>query len=73
VDFKVLFSTEAVNDLSEIVEFIAPDSPEAASRFGQSLINHVKVDFPKDRYTHLEAPPGPQVTTYPIQDLLPDS
>jgi len=43
VDFKILFSDEALNDLGEIVESIAGDNPDAASRVAQSIIDHVKV------------------------------
>jgi plasmid stabilization system protein ParE len=43
VDFKVLLSEKALSDLSEVVEYITHDNPDAASRFWQSLINHVKV------------------------------
>jgi plasmid stabilization system protein ParE len=43
VDFKVLFSDEALNDISEIVESIAGDNPDAASRMARSIIDHIKV------------------------------
>jgi toxin ParE1/3/4 len=43
VDFKVLLSDQALSDLSEIVEYIAGESPEAATEVGQSLIGHVKI------------------------------
>ncbi len=43
MDFKILFSDEALNDLDEIVESIAGDNPDAASRVAQSIIDHVKV------------------------------
>ena len=43
MDFKVLFSDEALNDISEIVESIAGDNPDAASRMARSIIDHIKV------------------------------
>ena len=43
MDFKVLFSDEALNDISEIVQSIAGDNPDAASRVALSIIDHVKV------------------------------
>ena len=43
MDFKVLFSDEALRDLSEIIDYVARDNPEAASRLGRSLIDHSNV------------------------------
>ena len=43
MDFKILFSDQALSDLAEIVDYIAQDNPEAASRFGQSMIQHVRI------------------------------
>jgi plasmid stabilization system protein ParE len=36
--FKVLTTDNALNDLREIVEFIAEDDPRAAERLGEKLI-----------------------------------
>ena len=38
MDFKVLIGDSALNDLREIVEFIAQDDPRAAERLGEKLI-----------------------------------
>ncbi len=38
MDFKVLITDTALNDLREIVEFIARDNPQAAARLGEKLI-----------------------------------
>jgi hypothetical protein len=35
MDFKVLIADSAIADLKEIVEFVAADNPEAASRLGR--------------------------------------
>jgi len=43
VDFKVLFSDEALKDLSDLVEFIAADNADAASQVGRSIIDHAKI------------------------------
>ena len=43
MDFKVLFSDQALSDLGQIIDYVARDSPEAASRLGRSLIDHVKI------------------------------
>jgi plasmid stabilization system protein ParE len=43
VDFHVLFTQRALNDLAEIVGHIAEDDADAASRFGNSLLDHVQL------------------------------
>ena len=43
MDFKIFFSDEALNNLAAVADYIAQDDPEAASRVGQSLINHTKI------------------------------
>ena len=40
MDFKVLIADGALADLKEIVEFIAEDNPEAATRLGEKLVAH---------------------------------
>lgn len=37
--FKVILTPQSVNDLEEIVAFIAKDNPERARTFGNELIN----------------------------------
>ncbi len=41
MDYRLLFSQRALNDFAEIIGHIAEDDPEAASRFGSSLLDHV--------------------------------
>ena len=41
MDYRLLFTQRALNDLSEIVGHIARDDDEAASRFGNALLDHV--------------------------------
>jgi plasmid stabilization system protein ParE len=43
VDFKILFSDQALNDLSQIVEYVLEANPDAAERLGRSLLEHVKI------------------------------
>ncbi len=38
MDFKVLITDSAIADLKEIVEFVAEDNPEAATRPGKKLL-----------------------------------
>ncbi|MGZ5565219.1 MAG: type II toxin-antitoxin system RelE/ParE family toxin [Chthoniobacterales bacterium] len=40
MDFKVLITDSAIADLKTIVEFIAEDDQNAATRVGEKLINH---------------------------------
>jgi plasmid stabilization system protein ParE len=41
VDYRLVSTQKALNDLAETIEHIAEDDTEAASRFGSSLIAHV--------------------------------
>ena len=43
MDYRVLFAQKALNDLAGIVGYIAADDGEAASRFGEALLNHVEL------------------------------
>ena len=40
MDFKVLIADSAIDDLKEIVKFVAKDNPEAAIRVGEKLVAH---------------------------------
>jgi plasmid stabilization system protein ParE len=41
VDYRLLFTQRALNDLAEIIGHIAEEDDEAASRFGNALLDHV--------------------------------
>jgi plasmid stabilization system protein ParE len=41
VDYRILFTQRALNDLAEIIGHIAEDDGEAAMRFGSALLDHV--------------------------------
>lgn len=41
MDYRLLFTQRALSDLSEIVAHIPEDDEEAASRFGEALVDHV--------------------------------
>ena len=41
MDYRLLFSQRALDDFAEIIGHIAEDDPEAGSRFGSSLLDHV--------------------------------
>lgn len=43
MDYRLLFTQRALNDLAEIIAYIAQDDPEAASRFGDSLLDHIEL------------------------------
>src|SRR6266581_1940381 len=42
MDYKIVFSEPAIEDLENIVRFIAQDNPQAAARFGAKLIESVR-------------------------------
>lgn len=41
MDYRLLYTQRALNDLEEIINHIARDNAEAASRFGGSLLDHL--------------------------------
>ena len=41
MDYRLLFTQTALDDLSEIIGRIAEDDGDAASRFGNALLDHV--------------------------------
>jgi plasmid stabilization system protein ParE len=41
MDYRLLFTQRALNDLAAIISHIAEDDGEAASRFGDSLLDHI--------------------------------
>jgi plasmid stabilization system protein ParE len=43
VDYKILFTEDALNDLEVVLDFISVDHPSAADQFGTSLLNHVEL------------------------------
>lgn len=43
MDFKVLIADSAIDDLKEIVEFVAEDDPSAAVRLADKLINQALI------------------------------
>jgi len=43
VDYQLLYTQRALNDLAEIVSHIAEDDAESAFRFGRSLLDHVNL------------------------------
>ena len=43
MDCKVILSPRALNDLEEIVRFIAVDRPNSASRFGHRLLREAEM------------------------------
>lgn len=42
MDYKIVFSEPSIEDLENIVRFIARDNPQAAARFGSKLIESVR-------------------------------
>jgi addiction module RelE/StbE family toxin len=43
MDYKVVLAPRAIDDLRDIVLYVAPDRPEAAKRLGLALIEKTKV------------------------------
>jgi plasmid stabilization system protein ParE len=47
--WKIIFAPQALEELEQIVRFIAQDDPVAAERFGNYLIDHAEllIQFPE--------------------------
>ena len=43
MDFKVILSDAAIEDLREICSYISRDNPDAALRMGQGILAHVRI------------------------------
>ncbi len=43
MDYHLVFTQRALNDLSEIIGAIAESDTQAASRFGQGLLDHINL------------------------------
>lgn len=43
MDYRLVYTQRALNDLAEVVGHIAEDDADAASRFGSSLLDHVEL------------------------------
>ena len=41
MDYRIFFTQKALTDLAGLIRHIAEDDPDAASRFGNALLNHV--------------------------------
>lgn len=41
MDYRLLYTQRALNDLAEIIGHIGEDDADAASRFGSSLLDHI--------------------------------
>lgn len=68
MDYRVLFSQRALNDLSAIIGHIARDDEEAASRFGEALLDHVDLlgRFPRMGNTTRKRPQVRKLVHSPI-------
>ena len=49
MDYKIIFSDPAIDDLKSIVRYIAEDNQDAAAKFGGKLIESVRhlAEFPR--------------------------
>jgi len=51
MEFKVIWSDQAIADLHDTCSFLAQDDPQAAARLGKSILEHVRIleGFPFNR------------------------
>ena len=43
MDYKIIWSDSAIEDLRSICSYVAQDNPEAALRLGKGILNHVHI------------------------------
>jgi toxin ParE1/3/4 len=43
MDYEVILSPKALEDLESIIRYIAQDNPEVARQFGHKLVDHTRV------------------------------
>jgi len=53
VDYRILFTQRALNDIANIAGHISQDDAEAAVRFGHALLDHVELLC---RFPHMGGP-----------------
>ena len=61
MEFKIIWSEAAIADLREICTYIAGENPEAASRIGHGILDHVRIlaTFPLIGPTYPHGARGP--------------
>jgi toxin ParE1/3/4 len=66
MDYKIIWSDEAIADLHGICSYIASDNPEAAERVGIGILDHVLIlaSFP------YIGPPYPRGAGGPLREIV---
>jgi toxin ParE1/3/4 len=66
MEFKIIWSDEAIEDLRVICTYIARDDPEAAERIGNGILDHVLIlaSFP------FIGPPYPRGSEGPLREIV---
>jgi toxin ParE1/3/4 len=66
MDFKVIWSDEAITDLREICAYIAQHDPQAALRMGNGILDHVQI---LTRFPFI-GPAYPRGTQGPLRQIV---
>ncbi|HEV2208991.1 MAG TPA: type II toxin-antitoxin system RelE/ParE family toxin [Verrucomicrobiae bacterium] len=66
MDFKVIWSDQATEDLRELCAYIGRHDPQAALRMGNGILGHVQIlaQFP------FIGPPYPRGTHGPLREIV---
>jgi toxin ParE1/3/4 len=66
MDYKIIWSDEAIADLRSICSYIARDNPGAAERIGNGILDHVLIlaSFP------YIGPPYPRGAKGPLREIV---
>ena len=73
--WKIIFAPQALEQLEQIVRYIAQDDPTAAERFGDYLVDRAELlaDFPELGTPHRKRPNGATRLVQTVLHLLPCS
>ncbi len=66
MDFKVIWSTQAIEDLRELCSYLARHDPQAALRMGNGVLDHAQIlaQFP------FIGPAYPRGTGGPLREIV---
>src|SRR5215831_15532822 len=66
MDYKVIWSDQAIGDLRDICSYIAQHDPQAALRMGNGILDHVRIlaQFP------LIGPTYPRGSRGPLREIV---
>jgi plasmid stabilization system protein ParE len=66
MDFKVIWTDSAIDDLKQICEHVSRDNPVAAEKVGRGILGHIAL---LERFPHI-GPPYPRGSSGNIREIV---